>query len=51
MASTVPERVPTDHSGAPDPKPAKGVKLAVGIVCAVLALLLLAVWGLARGLG
>lgn len=30
------------------PKPALGVKIAVGIVCAVLALLALAIWAIVK---
>lgn len=48
MATGEPTRVATDHSRAPDPKPAKGVKIAVGLVAGVLGLLLLAIWGIVR---
>lgn len=50
MAPPLPERVPTDHTGSPQPKPAKGVKLAVSVACGVLGVLLLAAWGLVRAL-
>lgn len=50
MASPVPERVTTDHTGSPEPKPAKGVKLAMGVAGGVVALLLLTVWAIVHAL-
>lgn len=51
MASVHPVRVTTDHANAPDPKPAKGVKIAVGFAVALLALVVVALWAMVRALG
>ncbi|MDF3071390.1 MAG: hypothetical protein K0R38_6991 [Polyangiaceae bacterium] len=51
MASVQPARVTTDHANAPDPKPAKGVKIAVGFALALLGVVILALWAMVRALG
>lgn len=50
MPSVDPARATTDHANAPDPKPAKGVKIAVGLAVALLALVVLALWAMVRAL-
>lgn len=51
MASAHPVRVTTDHSNAPDPKPAKGVKIAFGMAALLAALVALALWAMVQALG
>jgi hypothetical protein len=40
-----------DHAGAPDPKPANGVKIVIAVACAGLLLLALGVWAIVRTFG
>jgi hypothetical protein len=51
MATGERARVATDHATAPDPKPAKGVKIAVGVALALVAMVALALWAMVRALG
>jgi hypothetical protein len=49
----MPERpaVPDGEESRVQPKPALGVKIVVGIACAVLALVALAIWAVVNAVG
>jgi hypothetical protein len=50
MATVHPARATPDHVHAPDPRPAKGVKIAVGTAAALAAVVALALWAMVSAL-